>query len=352
MKPLLLHLGGWTLYLFLTCMYNRPAGYQMDLQTGILLVGLIMPVFYSLSALISRFRRQRRWPLGLGMLAIHYLLTLLYVYLAVYRVLPAFGVVVFRSESSVSWMKLHEGISGDYLRICCYALLVQLITNWSRMQTARSRAEGKFRQLSTDFLGFQINQHFINNTLNVLMLRSIKKETPLESGLLERFAELYAYSQQHMLSGRGLVRLTREIQALQEFVRMVELKYSKRKVIVLQVQGNLERHRIPPLCLLTFAENILKYGELSERCPATLHLESHDLGYTFVARNKIRRISPLAGANYKGGVGLTNIRQRFNALLPGKFELQTVRDEAYFTVHLSVNYIEHGNKNCLNHGHR
>src|SRR5690606_16955198 len=179
------------------------------------------------------------------------------------------------------------------------------------------------------------------------MLRSIKKETPLESGLLERFAELYAYSQQHMLSGRGLVRLAREIQALQEFVRMVELKYSKRKVIVLQVQGNLERHRIPPLCLLTFAENILKYGELSERCPATLHLESHDLGYTFVARNKIRRISPLAGANYKGGVGLTNIRQRFNALLPGKFELQTVRDEAYFTVHLSVNYIEHGNKNCL-----
>ena len=94
------------------------------------------------------------------------------------------------------------------------------------------------------------------------------------------------------------------------------------------------RVMIAPLIIMTFIENIFKYG-ISNHHQSTIIIKLfiEEKTITFYSQNRI------FNADYiydREGFGITNTKQRLNFLYPGKHSLDINTDKGLYTVQLTL----------------
>src|SRR6202044_2051335 len=75
------------------------------------------------------------------------------------------------------------------------------------------------------FLKAQINPHFLHNTLNFLYSRSLPYSSELSEGILT-LSEIMRYSLEKEEDADGKVLLTKEIEHVNNIIRIQQLRYS------------------------------------------------------------------------------------------------------------------------------
>ncbi|MCR5435105.1 MAG: histidine kinase [Bacteroidaceae bacterium] len=183
-----------------------------------------------------------------------------------------------------------------------------------------------------EYLRYQINPHFFMNTLNnIHALVDIDPEkakyTILELSKMMRFV-LYEGNKQG-------VPLSREMDFIRHYVTLMQLRYTDKVRITLDLPSEVPDRQIPPLILITFIENAFKHGVSYQHdsfIEAKVVVEGDKL--RFLCRNSKseksneERLQVGGGsAGTKGGVGLDNVRKRLNLLYDNRYSLN-IKDEA------------------------
>src|SRR5690606_6681932 len=135
-------------------------------------------------------------------------------------------------------------------------------------------------------------------------------------------ASLQRYCVETTSRRMALVPISREIGKLREFVELVCLRHDGQQVTRLVGTGMPDGLLIPPVTLLTEADNMVRHGVLTTECPGTLHLTLQADGYRFCCRNRIRATGGNEPAQ-PGGLGLDNVSERLELLMPGQYTLET-----------------------------
>lgn len=186
------------------------------------------------------------------------------------------------------------------------------------------------RQLQ--YLKYQVNPHFFMNTLNnIHALVDIDPERAKAS-----IVELSKLMRYVLYEGNNrLTPLSREVQFLNNYVRLMSMRYSDNVRISLDVPEVLPDSLLPPLLLVIFVENAFKHG-ISYRTKSfvEISLQPHGDRLLFSCRNS-RQQKP-QDENMKGGVGLSNVRRRLDLLFPGNYTLDIKEQEDTYTVHLDI----------------
>lgn len=186
------------------------------------------------------------------------------------------------------------------------------------------------RQLQ--YLKYQVNPHFLMNTLNnIHALVDIDPERAKAS-----IVELSKLMRYVLYEGNNrLTPLSREVQFLNNYVRLMSMRYSDNVRISLDVPEILPDSLLPPLLLVIFVENAFKHG-ISYRTKSfvEISLQPHGDRLLFSCRNS-RQQKP-QDENMKGGVGLSNVRRRLDLLFPGNYTLDIKEQEDTYTVHLDI----------------
>ena len=186
------------------------------------------------------------------------------------------------------------------------------------------------RQLQ--YLKYQVNPHFLMNTLNnIHALVDIDPERAKTS-----IVELSKLMRYVLYEGNNrLTPLSREVQFLNNYVRLMSMRYSDNVRISLDVPEVLPDSLLPPLLLVIFVENAFKHG-ISYRTKSfvEISLQPHGDRLLFSCRNS-RQQKP-QDENMKGGVGLSNVRRRLDLLFPGNYTLDIKEQEDTYTVHLDI----------------
>lgn len=186
------------------------------------------------------------------------------------------------------------------------------------------------RQLQ--YLKYQVNPHFLMNTLNnIHALVDIDPERAKAS-----IVELSKLMRYVLYEGNNrLTPLSREVQFLNNYVRLMSMRYSDNVRISLDVPEVLPDSLLPPLLLVIFVENAFKHG-ISYRTKSfvEISLQPHGDRLLFSCRNS-RQQKP-QDENMKGGVGLSNVRRRLDLLFPGNYTLDIKEQEDTYTVHLDI----------------
>ena len=186
------------------------------------------------------------------------------------------------------------------------------------------------RQLQ--YLKYQVNPHFLMNTLNnIHALVDIDPERAKTS-----IVELSKLMRYVLYEGNNrLTPLSREVQFLNNYVRLMSMRYSDNVRISLDVPEVLPDSLLPPLLLVIFVENAFKHG-ISYRTKSfvEISLQPHGDRLLFNCRNS-RQQKP-QDENMKGGVGLSNVRRRLDLLFPGNYTLDIKEQEDTYTVHLDI----------------
>ena len=197
-----------------------------------------------------------------------------------------------------------------------------------RKRLAELERENLEQQL--EYLRYQINPHFFMNTLNnIHALVDIDpeqaKDTILELSKMMRFV-LYEGNKQG-------VALSRELDFIRHYVTLMQLRYTDKVKITLDLPQAAPDRQIPPLILITFIENAFKHGVSYQHesfIEVKVSVEGDEL--RFSCRNSKGEKSN----EEKGGVGLANVRKRLNLLYGRDYALRIKNDADAYSVDLAL----------------
>lgn len=186
------------------------------------------------------------------------------------------------------------------------------------------------RQLQ--YLKYQVNPHFLMNTLNnIHALVDIDPERAKAS-----IVELSKLMRYVLYEGNNrLTPLSREVQFLRNYVQLMSMRYTGNVSISLDVPEVLPDSMLPPLLLVIFVENAFKHG-ISYRTKSFVEISLKPQADRLLFKCRNSRQQKPQDENMKGGVGLSNVRRRLDLLFPGNYTLDIKEQEDTYTVCLDI----------------
>jgi hypothetical protein len=227
---------------------------------------------------------------------------------------------------------------GEHDILSIVVLLLMFGANLGTKYYYRSRSDQrKLEELEKqnleqqlEYLRYQINPHFFMNTLNnihalVDIDPSKAQETILELSKMMRFV-LYE-------GDKSGVPLTKEFSFIRTYAKLMELRYTDKVKITVDVPNEAPDKTIPPLMLISFIENAFKHGISYQHDSFVDMKASIDGDYLLFTCINSKAEKP---NQEKGGVGLTNVRKRLDLLYDKRYKLDIKDEPDIYTVVLKL----------------
>jgi LytS/YehU family sensor histidine kinase len=199
----------------------------------------------------------------------------------------------------------------------------------ARAATALHKAEAERHLLSKQaieaelkLLQAQVEPHFLFNTL--ASVQYLTETDPKQANVLLGHLIAYLRAALPQLRARSST-LGREIALAQAYLNILTMRIGPRLKFVIDVPDDLRDHPFPPNLLISLVENAIKHGVEPSADGGTITITAAQAGASIVVTvaDTGRGLAP--GSRTDGdGVGLTNIRERLNALYgaEGRFTLE------------------------------
>jgi len=190
------------------------------------------------------------------------------------------------------------------------------------------------KQLEIDFLRLQINPHFLVNTLNNIYSLVVTEDQRSPDAILS-LSNLLNYVLYE--SSLPTVTVEKEIQFLQDFVALEQIRNSSKVQVIMNVEGEYIGN-IAPLILIAFIENAFKHGVGNSTIQSYVHInikvENNTLSLV-VVNSKVRNISQKQKKSL-GGIGLLNVQKRLDSLYPNRYTLQVISEPSKHQIALKI----------------
>lgn len=218
-----------------------------------------------------------------------------------------------------------------FIMVVTLAMAIELGKRWRFTEQRIARAEADKANAELSFLKAQINPHFLFNTLNNIYSLAITKSENTADSIM-KLSNIMRYVTDD--ATENYVSLEEEVECIQDYIALQRLRLGGKVYLDFSVSGQLEHKEIAPLILMTFIENVFKYG-ISNHEPANITIrifaEQHTI--TFYSRNRVFRAA--AETNRKG-IGIANTRQRLDHLYPNRHLLNITEENDVYTVDLTL----------------
>ena len=232
---------------------------------------------------------------------------------------------------TVYWVRAFGG-----LFVIAMAGIGKFTFDWFKNLRIREQLEHQNMNSELAFLKTQINPHFLFNTLNNIHTLAYKKADDAPEAIM-KLSELMRYMIYE--SNADQVSLTTELQYLESFIGLQELRFKEKNRVRLKTEGDLQGRKIAPLLLMPFVENAFKHGLVPGReGKIDIELRANERIH-FQVTNPVPTGLKLQ-KDEAGGIGLQNIQRRLELIYPGKHQLDIKADEESYTVNLTLN--DHG----------
>ena len=189
----------------------------------------------------------------------------------------------------------------------------------TRLEMQNLDLKANLLQSELNFLRAQINPHFFYNCLNFIY-SDVRRTNPKAAEATLLLADLMRYAASGNQAAGGNVLLEEEWAQIHNLLRLHQLRFDEPPAIETILNGNADGIRITSHILLTFAENQLKYADLTDAAhPAIFQCdigENDDCIRIHIHNNK-SKAAPVS----QTGIGLKNIKERLNLLWPGRHRL-------------------------------
>ena len=225
-----------------------------------------------------------------------------------------------------TWSALYHGIKYyQLLQQQREAMLVLESQQRQRaLQLVRAKAEVKDAQLQ--LLRYQLNPHFLFNTLNSVASLVSAERTEDAKTMLSRLGDFLRYS---LDAGEDmLIPLDKEFWALNQYLMIEQVRFSDRMTLKLDVPANLESLLVPNMLLQPLAENAIKYAIAPSESGGTIRVSAQLKDSRLVlsvedsGSERLGVSSDTLELSESGaGIGLRNTRERLKNLFSNDFEL-------------------------------
>lgn len=238
-----------------------------------------------------------------------------------------------------AWQEIGEIAVTRYFFIIAWASLF-LALGYAREVREAERKASRYAQAAQDAelrsLRYQVNPHFLFNTLNSLSSLVIKGEPTKAEAMIQNLSTFYRTS----LSSDPLedVTLAEEADLQRQYLDIEAVRFPERLRTIIDIPPDLMGQRVPALILQPLVENAIKYGVSRSTRPVTLTIKAERVDDHLVL-TVIDDGEPLPVGHTNGGsgIGLANVRDRLETRYGDKARLATLaRVNGGFTATLTL----------------
>ncbi|MDX2049403.1 MAG: sensor histidine kinase [Chitinophagaceae bacterium] len=349
-SSLIIHLAGWLIFLSLPVLFmsrGEEGGYPFSilLSYQYWLFGLtyIFLFYFHSSFLIPGFYLQKQYK-AYGIII--FLLFTLVFFLKPFDQLVSQGVMppprndiphgppppggIIRLHGRGLW-KFDIVSTFLFFMVLALGMATQISRRWRMTEQRAARAEADKTKAELSFLKAQINPHFLFNTLNNIYSLAISKSEHTAESIM-KLSNIMRYVTDETI--QDFVPLESEVSCVADYIDLQRLRLGKKVTLDFTVTGNPHHKKIPPLVLMTFVENVFKYGVSShEASEITISINADEKGILFYSRNRIFNNHKVTE---RSGIGIDNTKKRLNHLYPGAHSLLIKNENGFFTVALTL----------------
>ena len=171
-------------------------------------------------------------------------------------------------------------------------------------------------------LRYQLNPHFLFNTLNSISTLVLLKQTEPANAMLSRLSSFLRYTLVNTPSGR--VTVAREVETLKLYLEIERMRFEERLRTSFRIDPVTEPALLPSLLLQPLVENAIKYAVGPQEAGAEITIAAQLVGPNLritvsdtgpglqnsAASNRLSGVTFDGGEPVSTGVGLANIRDR------------------------------------------
>ncbi len=235
---------------------------------------------------------------------------------------PDFGGWLFPSIFIfLCWSALYHGMKYYRLLQEEHASLIEIGAANKEAELKRIQAESIAKEAQLKMLRYQLNPHFLFNTLNAISSLVQMKQAEMANQMIVQLSRFLRYSLENDPIQR--VAFSQEIDALQLYLKIEQTRFGERLVVNIDVEDNVLTALIPSLLLQPLVENSIKYAIAPSEAGGTISL----IGKKKNNYLEIELIDSGIGISLTeaqfaegSGVGLRNTRDRLETLYGADFE--------------------------------
>ena len=342
----MLQAGGWTGYLLLRTVVSLSNGFSVE---GVIAVIIESIIGYCLTLLLSTlYGYYRRLPRIPGILLT---LATLGTATAIYAVLDAFIYSFIKMPTpNISFnlvvgtvfinFTVLAGWSALYFAINFYLIVEQQIDQMQAQEMQASHA-----QLA--MLRYQLNPHFLFNTLNSISTLVLLKQTERANIMLSRLSSFLRYTLANEPTAH--VTLAQEAETLKLYLEIEKMRFDDRLRPHFDIDERVAKARLPSLLLQPLVENAIKYAVTPQEEGADITVSARLAGERVqiaVSDTGPGLIEAKQRPTLSTGVGLANIKERLAQAFGPDHRFETRSDPGKgFSVEIEIPFqIEEPNR--------
>ena len=212
-----------------------------------------------------------------------------------------------------------DGLVTWYFFFAAWASFYIAISSATRLRAAERRAAGAERDAQAAqlrALRYQVNPHFLFNTLNSLSSLVMARRDEEAEAMIVNLSTFFRSSL--TLDPGEDISLAQEIEFQQLYLDIEKLRFPKRLDVRIDVPPALRAARVPPLILQPLVENAIKHGVARTAEPVRLSVAAReeDSQLILTVENDRGPAAPVRG-EHDTGVGLANVCERLAARFGG-----------------------------------
>jgi two-component system, LytTR family, sensor kinase len=348
-------LGFWLFYIIVVTLRSSvmdyPAQGEMALRrafvtgSGILITGLLWLMLrpFDRAALWSRVAAAAliAVPCAIGIAALNYYFFNVYDpagLMEIERAMPG-------KQKPTVWMEITEVGLSRYFFLIAWASLYLALSFATEVRAAERKAAQFARAAQTAelrALRYQVNPHFLFNTLNSLSALVMKGMTEQAETMIMNLSTFYRTS----LSGDPSedVLLSEEIELQKLYLDIEMVRFPERLTVRIDLPAELATAAVPGLILQPLVENAIKHGVSRTTKPVSIAIAARSEGRSLILSitDTGPGVSDVLDSDCHG-IGLANVRDRLAArfALAATMECGNGSDGGY-CVRLKLPLVHHG----------
>jgi len=245
---------------------------------------------------------------------------------ALYAFMDGWVIALYRPDSASSFAQLFIGVAYyDATLLGAWSALYYAINFFLRIEEQNDqllRLENQATSAQLAMLRYQLNPHFLFNTLNSISTLVLLKQTEPANAMLTRLSSFLRYTLINPPTGR--VTVAQEVETLKLYLGIELMRFEERLRTTFHIEEGCEQALLPSLLLQPLVENAIKYAVSPQEAGAeititagivgqNLRITVADTGPGLQTNESDQRLSGITfdgGEQVSTGVGLANIRDR------------------------------------------
>jgi len=187
------------------------------------------------------------------------------------------------------------------------------------------RSESLAHEAQLLMLRYQLNPHFLFNTLNAISTLVLSSANERANEMLTKLSKFLRYSLDH--SSLDKVSLAHELETSKLYLDIEKVRFAERLRLDIDIETKAELAMVPTMLLQPLIENSIKYAISQSESGGTIRISAQVREVTLVLQ--VADDGPglpmldgeSDGSAFSAGVGISNIRNRLQEIYSDKHKL-------------------------------